>query len=233
MTTLWFGLVVSGVSSASQTKLKLTGAPPLLEACKIAPEYKKNSVRYSNTVKRDASIRWSRKTWLELFPKRFVYSIPTLEIKLYEKVPQVPRGFDPEEETAFVLGRLNMPSESGCGLLVLEDGYYSSTRIVLYPVFASGRAGVGLELADRFSDESAKIIVSSDLSSKGQRIRITTKLVESVGPVEPVGDSADTASKEKVLKELWYVWEFEKESSGFIQKPQGQNLSKTSGTDHD
>jgi hypothetical protein len=216
-TTLWFGLVVSGVSSASQTELKLAGASPLLEVCKVVPEYKKSGVAYSDTVKRDATIRWSRKTWLELFPKRFVYSIPTLEIKLYEKDPQVPRGFDPEEEAAFVLGRVNMPSESGCGLLVLEDGYYSSTRIVLYPVLASGRAGVGLELADRFSDESVKIIVSSDLSSKGQRIRITTKLVESVGPVEPVGDSADTASKKKALKESRHIWEFENKALGFVR----------------
>ncbi len=212
-TFLLAGLEGFGASHALGGEPEHVGKSPLLEACKTAPEYKRSSISYSKTAKRDASIRWSRKTWLQLFPKRFVYSIPTLEIMLYERDSKVPAGFDPEEETAFVLGRLSMPIESGCGLLVLEDGYYSSTRIVLYPVLSNGTAGAGLELADQFADEGEKIVVSSTLFSTGQRIRIATKLTRSVL------NKPNTNSTRMTPQDFRHLWEFER-ASGFVEQRQ-------------
>lgn len=178
----------------------------LLDTCKAVPEYKKNQVSYSDNLQQQAPIRWGRKVWLQIFPKRLVYSLPTLEVKLYERKPEVPRGFDPEEDTAFVLGRLNMPTETGCGLLILEDGYYSSTRIVLYPVLANGIAGTGLELADQFADADEKIVVSSVLS-RGSRMRITSRLTKSV--------VREPSSKPEV-EHRQVIWEFDK-AAGFVR----------------
>lgn len=186
-----------------------------LKALIDAPLFREKDIKYNPSMRDNHSSFFSYEDWCLLFKEKTIYDIPELGVKNTMQVPDfmktIPSNMR-KEDTAFVLGKVRL-DENIYGIIMLEPGYYSITRIFIYPINREGKMWRGLELADWFADENEEIIITSRLQMN-KHMEIATKIISKTYKETENLAAADTIKSTKV-KEI--AWVFDR-AYGFMRK---------------
>jgi hypothetical protein len=141
------------------------------------------------------------------FNKKYVYGMPDLKIELYKYDDEYLKQFSKkmlDDVVAHLLGKIDL-GNGNFGIVMLESGYYSMTRVIIYPIDKDGKIMPGLEVSDKISDEEVEITIKSKLSNSKIETFIEKKTF----------DQLDQSHIEKSERKKVF-WEFEKKR-GFIK----------------
>lgn len=167
-----------------------------------APLWSSNEISYSRGMEKKApSISYEQ--WQYMPGNKYLYSDNKFE--LFKQANKIPSDVDKKQPAAYVLGKIKL-ADGIDGLLVLESGYYSLTRIMMYPLDTRANSWPGIEVADLFADEDEEVIVASKIITDKGGFKIKTTVTKILYK-EPELHSRKRAVLSKDVRK--FLWKFE------------------------
>ncbi len=192
------------------------------------PIFEGRSVAYDPRMRKKYAMVYSYEDWYRTFREKIVYKPPGLKAESMshndKRLKEIP-SYMLKEDTAYIQGKVVLEDDVQ-GIIIVEPGYHSITRVFVYPVSRDGMVWKGLELADRQSDENEEIIITSTFE-KNNGVNIITS-VKTVRYKEGANISAPRIVAES-MERKWY-WEFNK-ADGFVQKNRAAEKPQKTGSE--
>ncbi len=164
-----------------------------------APLWNSNEISYSRGMENKAS-SISYEQWQYMPSDKYLYTHN--KFKLFKQANKIPSDVDKKQAAAYVLGKIKL-ADGIDGLLVLENGYYSLTRIMIYPFDTHRNSWPGIEVADLFADEDEEVIIVSKTITDKQGIKIKTTVTKILYKEPELHSTKRTVFSKDVKKFLW------------------------------
>jgi hypothetical protein len=180
------------------------------------PVWRSKEIAYSKGFEKKAITSISYEQWQHILNNKFLFIYPDDKFQLFEGANEIPSDIrDKKQTAAYVLGKIKLTDEIG-GLLVLEEGYYSLTRIMIYPIDAQGNSWSGIEVADWFADDNEELKIASKTIKDKIGIKVVTTVTEIIYK-DDIYSKKDIILSKDIKR---FTWRFDS-NKGFILMDKG------------
>jgi len=180
------------------------------------PAWHSKEIAYSKGFEKKAIVSISYEQWQHILNNKFLFIYPDDKFQLFEGANEITSDIrDRKQAAAYVLGKIKL-TDGIDGLLVLEDGYYSLTRIMIYPIDVQGNSWSGIEVADWFADENEEYKITSKIIKDKTVLKVLTTVTMIIYEEPEVPSAQKTVHKTIRSKHTKkFTWRFDS-IRGFI-----------------